>query len=278
MVCLSIVFSKTLVELSNDEIAESIIVKANDIYNQVKRVFEEPYYFIDYETMRFVVDDFVEKEFDTLKLVKTNNIHFLDDSSLFGIVNYKITDFADDFDLDGFGLKKAIKLYKDLKDKMELSSKNYILELECNKSNMVDIINSVCPNITQKSINNMMDGSSDDQFISGICFLYGICVRQDFQVAYECFLHSSEKYNSDAFFQLSLMYFKSIYVSFDVSKWLSNLNKACRLGNETAIQSWNLIKKPDHIVKIEFSGMGKVLYARYKDSIKKKYIFVFPQN
>lgn len=272
MACLSITFRINLPELLCDEIVDSIMMKKEDISNQVKCIFEEPYYFIDYEIMRFIVDDFMEKNLEIVKQIKNNKIHFFDDSSLFGIVNYQITDFADDFDLDGFGLKSAIKLYNDLGEKIDSTSDKYILELEYNKNNMARIIKDICPKISISIINDMKSGAGDEQFIAGICFLYGICVKQNFKEAYECFLNSSQKYNSEAFLQLSTMYLKSIYVSFDVTNWLLNLNKACRLGNEMAIEEWNSIKRPDSTIKIKFSGIGRMLYARYKDSIKIKYI------
>jgi hypothetical protein len=164
----------------------------------------------------------------------------IDDLDDFYFVDFLKNPLGDEFSTDMIinFFKKTDHFYDHNQEHEE-----YLRHLNSTAQQVKDALLEQDPNLNaQKVILCQSSDDAEDNALAGLCNLYGVFVKQNFEKAFYCFKDASAKLHPEATYQLSVLYLKSIFVRFDLEKWIDNLAKAVRLGDENAISQWKEVE------------------------------------
>ena len=116
---------------------------------------------------------------------------------------------------------------------------DFIKSLDSAREQIKDYLLSKYPRLTKSKIEKMYKSSdNEDLLTAGMCYFYGIKVDTDFEKAYNCFIIGAKNDDPESAYYISVMYLKSLHVSYNPDYWIKYLALACRLGEEEAVSQW----------------------------------------
>lgn len=233
-------------KINENTIVMAIFQKAKEITTNIKKWFLNNDTYKDNEVWRGVT----EKALQDLELVsgvlsRNNKVSFkelaIEDLSKYTFINYSKDTLGDGFTTDI--ILDFLHQYDKYIDH-EKEHNDYLIYLDEKRPIMLDSIKLKIPNISPEVVKEM-ELSNDIDFVplAGVCYLFGLSVKRNFEKAYSCFYFGSHLFHAKSAYSLSVMYLKSLFVAFDLDKWIHYLSLACRLGDSNAIDQWLELEK-----------------------------------
>ena len=243
-ILLCLIFKVDNPEVDEDEIVSSIKQKFDYIKDLIEDMLNDESTFMKDEPIRRSIDSLLKND-ELIQSILGSDLD-TSDYEIDDIDDYDFIDFSYNIAGTDFTVKKALAFLNEIDDQLDHRREHddYVAILREKRSEVAFALKQDYPGLNEQEIIKMKNSIElGNVKTAGICYLFGIEVERNFEECFKLFMKGVEMLDAESAYQISTMYLKSLFVSYNKQKWIEYLSLACKLGEENAISQWKELEE-----------------------------------